>query len=150
MRISAKVEDACLAMIELAANCESGRPVQVGTVAEAHGLSQRFLVQILLELKSAGLVTSVRGAKGGYQLARRPDEISLADVINAIDGSALAPVRRISPQRRAPVATSTSPSAEALQSVWRDLHAEQVRLLNATTFADLLRRSRQESLSYQI
>jgi Rrf2 family protein len=137
-------------MIELAAQYESDRPVQIGAVAETHALSQRFLVQILLRLKGAGLVTSIRGARGGYQLARRPEEISLAEVINAIDTTVLELVRRTSPKRRAPVATSPSPAAEALQSIWRDLQGEEVRMLNATTLADLLRRSRQEALSYQI
>jgi Rrf2 family cysteine metabolism transcriptional repressor len=150
MRISAKVEDACLAMLELAANYGSAQPVRVKTVADTHGIPQRFLVQILLHLKGAGLVNSIRGASGGYQLARPPEDISLADIIGAIDHSALAPVRRMSPKRRGPVSLTNSAGAQSLHSVWRDLHAEEVRLLNATTLADLVRRSQQDMLSYQI
>src|SRR5262249_23844592 len=129
MRISAKVEDACLAMLELAANFDAEQPVRVKSIADAHGIPQRFLVQILLQLTAAGLVESQRGASGGYQLGRMPEEISLANIISAIDRSALSPVRRTSPKRRGPSAPSRSPAAQALQSVWRDVHGEQLRLL---------------------
>src|SRR5262249_35695574 len=91
MRISAKAEYACVAMLELAANHGKPQPLRIKTIADYQGIPQRFLVQILLQLKTAGLVVSVRGAAGGYQLARSPESISLADVINAIDDSALAP-----------------------------------------------------------
>jgi Rrf2 family protein len=150
MRISAKVEDACLAMLELAANHDARQPLQVKTIADTHGIPQRFLVQILIHLKGGGLVQSVRGAHGGYQLARPPEEISLADIIMAIDSTALAPQRRTSPQRRGPAAHTHTPASEALQSVWRDVHAAQLSLLNATTLADLLRRTEHDTLSFQI
>jgi Rrf2 family protein len=150
MRVSAKVEDACLAMLELAANYDAPHPVRVKNIADAHSIPQRFLVQILIQLKVGGLVNSTRGKDGGYQLARAPEEISLADVINAIDHTALAPVRRLSPKRRGPTAQSESPGAQAMQSVWRDVHAAQLKLLESTTLADLLRRTRQDALSYQI
>src|SRR4051812_21890208 len=89
MRISAKAEYACVAMLELAASYDDPQPVRVKSIADAQGIPQRFLVQILLQLKTAGLVASVRGAAGGYQLAKAPDHISLADVINAIDDRSL-------------------------------------------------------------
>src|SRR5687767_7381379 len=85
MRISAKAEYACAAMLELAASHGSPQPVSIKAIADAHGLKARFLVQILIQLKTAGLVASVRGASGGYQLARAPEMITLAQVINAID-----------------------------------------------------------------
>src|SRR5215472_4759389 len=85
MRVSAKAEYACIAMLELATNYAEPQPVRVKAIADAHGIPLRFLVQILLQLKTAGLVASVRGAAGGYQLARRPSEITLADIIGAID-----------------------------------------------------------------
>ncbi len=87
MRISAKAEYACVAMLELAANYMEPQPVRIKAIADAQGIPQRFLVQILLQLKSAGLVASTRGAAGGYQLVRAPDQITLADIINAIDRS---------------------------------------------------------------
>ncbi len=63
-----------------------GRRVGPGEIAEAQGIPERYLVQILLQLKAAGLVHSARGSDGGYQLARRPEEITAADVIGAIEG----------------------------------------------------------------
>src|SRR5579871_6819985 len=91
---SAKAEYACRAMLELAARHGDPQPVRLKAIADAHGIPQRFLVQILLQLKGNGLVASTRGASGGYQLGRPPEEISLADVINAIDR---APAPRPSP-----------------------------------------------------
>jgi Rrf2 family protein len=117
--------------------------VRVKAIADAHGIPQRFLVQILLQLKGAGLVASIRGASGGYQLARPPEEISLAHVINAIDR---APAPR-------PVYTSSTTSAkvQAVRAVWRELKAEEQRLLHDLTLAELVRRTQESAaLSYQI
>ena len=144
MRISAKAEYACVAMMELAANHTESQPVRIKAIADAQGIPQRFLVQILLQLKTAGLVASVRGAAGGYQLARQPDSISLAAIINAIDDRTLAP-------RSALGETNRSPAVSALLSVWREIQAKEQRLLEELTLAELLRRSQQTSaVSYQI
>ena len=86
MRISAKTEYACIAMFELASQYGSGEPVRIRQIAQRHDVPPRFLVQILLQLKGAGLVASVRGAAGGYQLLCPPDEISFGRVMEAIDG----------------------------------------------------------------
>src|SRR5438046_3151350 len=82
---SAKAEYACIAMLELAARYGDPQPVRLKAIAEAHGIPQRFLVQILLQLKGSGLVISARGAAGGYLLARSPKAISLADILNVLD-----------------------------------------------------------------
>src|SRR5205823_11827961 len=82
---SAKTEYACIAVLELAARHSRGEPVRIREIAAAHGIPSRFLVQILLQLKSAGLVQSIRGAAGGYQLAREPDDITLLDVMTVVD-----------------------------------------------------------------
>jgi Rrf2 family cysteine metabolism transcriptional repressor len=86
MRMTAKAEYACLAMIELAKLGENGPPRRVREIAEAQGIPERYLLQILLQLKTAGLVQSARGSEGGYQLARGADRITVADVIAAVDG----------------------------------------------------------------
>ena len=67
--ISARTEYACIAMLDLARHSEQPRPVRIRDIAERHGIPSRFLVQILLQLKAAGLVQSIRGAGGGYRLA---------------------------------------------------------------------------------
>jgi Rrf2 family protein len=144
MRISAKAEYACVAMLELAANFGDPQPVRIKAIADARGIPQRFLVQILLQLKTSGLVASVRGASGGYQLARPPETISLASVINAIDDRTLTPRSALSEHSR-------TPAVEALLAVWKEVQAEEQRLLDKMTLAELLRRAQQgNALSYQI
>ncbi|HVS38199.1 MAG TPA: Rrf2 family transcriptional regulator [Gemmataceae bacterium] len=144
MRISAKAEYACVAMLELAANYADGQPVRIKAIADAQGIPGRFLVQILLQLKTAGLAASVRGASGGYQLARPPESISLAAVINAIDDRTLTP-------RSALAEANRSPAVQTLLAVWREIQTEEQRLLEQLTLAELLRRAQQSNaLSYQI
>src|SRR5437868_14042630 len=116
MRVSAKGQYACIAMLELAAHYDDPQPVHIKTVADVHGISQRFLVQILLQLKVHGLVESIRGAAGGYHLARPPEKISLADVINAVDH----------PPPPAPTALSglrPSLAAHAVSSILQEVQA---------------------------
>src|SRR5215470_3667575 len=142
MRISAKAEYACVAMLELAACYRSPEPVRIKAIADAQGIPQRFLVQILLQLKTAGLVVSVRGASGGYQLARPPEAINLAQIVNAIDDrSVVAPsaafgetavrqTRSPRPGRPAPSPVVVrTPAVDALLTVWKEVQAEEQRLL---------------------
>ena len=144
MRISAKAEYACVAMLELAASHGEPQPLRIKAIADAQGIPQRFLVQILLQLKTAGLVASVRGAAGGYQLARPPESISLAAVITAIDDRTLTPRSSLGETHR-------TPAVEALLAVWKEIQAEEQRLLQKLTLAELVRRAQQgNSLSYQI
>ena len=144
MRISAKAEYACVAMLELAANYADAQPVRIKAIADAQGIPQRFLVQILLQLKTAGLVASVRGASGGYQLAKPPESITLAAVINAIDDRTLTP-------RSALAEANRSPAVQALLSVWREIQTEEQRLLEELTLSELVRRAQQtDALTYQI
>ena len=86
MKVSAKTEYACMAMLELAARYGSSEPVRIRTIADEHGIPSRFLVQILLQLKGAGFVASTRGASGGYQLVKKPEDISLGEVMAVIEG----------------------------------------------------------------
>jgi Rrf2 family protein len=83
---SAKTEYACLAVLELAAKYGAGEPVRVRAIADRQGIPSPFLVQILLQLKSAGVVESTRGSAGGYRLARDPATLSLGEVVAIIEG----------------------------------------------------------------
>jgi len=144
MRISAKAEYACVAMLELAANFAEPQPLPIKAIAEAQEIPQNFLVQILLQLKTAGLVVSVRGASGGYQLARPPQSITLADIINAIDDRAAAPRSALAKGRHSPV-------VGVLLAIWQEVQAEEQRALQRITLAELVRRIQEDhSLSYQI
>ena len=143
MRLSAKAAYACMAMLDLAAHYEAPQPVRLRGIAEAHGIPQRFLVQILLQLKGAGLVISIRGASGGYQLARPPSEISLAEIINAIDRHSAPPPP--------PLAQPTSPTAQAVRAIWEEVQAEEQRILEQMTLTEIVERTRQTGVpSYQI
>jgi Rrf2 family transcriptional regulator, cysteine metabolism repressor len=143
MRVSAKAEYACVAMLALAANYGETQPLTVKAIADEHGIPARFLVQILLQLKASGLVTSTRGALGGYQLVRAPHLVSLADVIRAIDPP---PPRR----PESPVAPLSS-ALRTLRLVWKEVQAEEQRLLEECTLAELVRRVQAvHAPSYQI
>ena len=132
MRISAKADYALRAMAELAAAAGEG-PVKGERVASAQGIPLKFLENILLELRRAGLVASQRGAEGGYWLARPPAEISLAAVIRAVDGP-LANVRGAPPETLA----YTGPAAP-LREVLVALRASLRSVLEAVTLADDVR-----------
>ena len=85
MRLTAKSEYGVLAMIDLACNFGSG-PVSAREIAERRDVPVRFLEQLLVALRRAELVTAVRGAKGGFVLARDPEAISVLDVVEALEG----------------------------------------------------------------
>jgi Rrf2 family transcriptional regulator, cysteine metabolism repressor len=128
MKLSAKTEYACLAMLQLAEDYGSAEPIQIRRIADAHGIPPRFLVQILLQLKGASLVVSTRGAAGGYQLARTPDEITLAEVMDAMDGD----------DRPDASAAKATPLARAFLELRQELYEAQRERLDAATLADLV------------
>jgi Rrf2 family protein len=143
MRVSAKAEYACVAVLELAASQGGPQPMRVKAIADAHGIPVRFLVQILLQLKGAGLVASTRGAAGGYQLARAPETISVGDIINVIDRT---PAPRFDATAMAP-----SSAVRAIRAVWQEVQTEEQRLLERVSVADLVQQIQQSNTaSYQI
>ena len=131
MRVSAKADYAVRASAELASN-STARPLKAERISEAQGIPIKFLEAILLELKHAGVVKSTRGPDGGYGLARPPAEISIADVIRAVDGP-LANVRGERPED-----AHYSGSAEHLTSVWIAVRAALRDVLEQTTLEDLV------------
>ena len=129
MRISAKADYAVRAAVEMAA--AGDEPVKGEKIADAQDIPLQFLEHILLELKHARLVRARRGARGGYWLAKDPEEIRLADVIRAVEG----PLANI--QDLAPEATKYPGSAERLSEVWIAVRASLRRVLENVTVADL-------------
>jgi Rrf2 family transcriptional regulator, cysteine metabolism repressor len=144
MRLSAKAQYACVAMVDLACSYNDPDPVHLKHIADKHGISQRFLVQILLQLKGAGLVDSTRGATGGYLLAKPPALISLADIIHAID----------QPPSPAPSALSGLYATNIVQvasAVLQEAQDREQRRLAEVTLEELVRQTHQRSeISYQI
>jgi Rrf2 family transcriptional regulator, cysteine metabolism repressor len=128
MKISAKAEYACLALLALARHGIEAPPLRIREISETHDIPERYLVQILLRLKSAGLVMSTRGAAGGYHLARPAATISVGQILAAIDGPDVA-AREAQASRRA--------SAAVLDSVWESLRAAERAVLDTTTVAQL-------------
>lgn len=141
MRLSAKTVYAARALLELALAPGDGEPMRIEDIARAQGIPERFLPQILLALKSAGLVASRRGSQGGYLLARPASAITLADVVRRFDRELLegAPPE---PSRDRGVVE------EALGRVGGVLEAA----LEGVTFAELAERQRaaQSVLHYVI
>jgi len=129
VRISAKADYAVRAAAELAA--AGDEPVKGEKLAEAQDIPLQFLEHILLELKHARLVRARRGARGGYWLAKPPEEITLANVIRAVEG----PLANI--QDQSPESTKYPGHASELTDVWIAVRASLRRVLEEVTVADL-------------
>jgi len=140
MLFTAKAEYACVAMLELAARQNDPRPARLADIADKHGIPPRFLVQILLDLKRAGLVASTRGAAGGYALARLPDDISLQDVLGVVDPT----------EQHARPDDPLQPTqfVNNIRSIWDKILESQRSTLRQTTLAGLLEQS--HGLQYAI
>ena len=133
MRVSAKVDYALRACLELAASPPG--PVKGERIATAQAIPPKFLENILLDLRQAGVVASRRGVEGGYWLARPAGEISVADVIRAVEGP-IASVRGERPEN-----VAYEGSAVALRETWLDLRAAMRGVLEETSLADLVARA---------
>jgi Rrf2 family transcriptional regulator, cysteine metabolism repressor len=134
VQVSAKTQYACIAILELARNHHSKEPVRIRTIAQEHDIPARFLVQILIHLRNAGLVQSTRGAAGGYRLARDPRSISLKEVMSAVDGGRDSKSMSASP--------ASSPLA-LLIAAWEEAEAAQSQVLGQIHFGQLAERLKQ-------
>ena len=130
MRISAKADYAVRAALELAA-APDGEPVKGEQLAKAQDIPLQFLEHILLELKHARLIKAKRGYKGGYWLDRPPEEITLADVIRAVEG----PLANI--HESAPEDLHYAGPAEKLRDVWVAVRANLRAILESITLAEI-------------
>jgi Rrf2 family protein len=131
MSLSSKSQYACLAMLQLAHEYAGGEPVQAPRIAERHGIPANFLVQILHELKRAGLAVSTRGAMGGYRLSRSPGDITLADVVDVFESA----------EEPTACAAAASPLGPAVHEVCCDLVRTRREQLQSVTLADLAERA---------
>ena len=130
MRITARVDYAILAVFELALHAKDRR-MQARELAEQQQIPLRFLEQILIQLKKAGLVESARGSSGGYMLAQQPDQISLAEIITAVEGEVTLIDSRVNP-------------GSVLCEVWKEIGQSLVTNLEAISVQDLIRRKIQQ------
>jgi Rrf2 family protein len=130
VRISAKVDYAVRAAVELAAATDE-KPIKAERIATAQDIPLNFLENILGELRHAGIVRSHRGAEGGFRLARPADQVTVADVIRAVEGP-LASVRGGPPEE-----ASYGGAAEALLRVWIAVRASLRGVAEHVTLADI-------------
>jgi len=141
MRISAKGDYAVRAAAELAAASPGGRPVKGEHLAVAQGIPPRFLENILADLRHAGLLSARRGADGGYALTRAPSDISVAEVLRAVEGP-LAAVQGARPE-----GLHYQGAAARLPEVWVALRANLRAVLERVTLADLAAGTLPESVA---
>ena len=146
MKVSAKGDYACRALLELAFKYDSGSPVHVSEIAEKQQIPKKYLVQILVMLKSAGLVKSKRGVEGGYQLSRPPSEITLGEVVRIIDGP-LMPVKCSTED-----ASTTCPLIPtcAIHPVWESVREAISDIVDNITYEDLCSYTHEMSQMYYI
>jgi Rrf2 family protein len=130
VRITAKTDYAVRAMVELA-GMPGEAPVKADVIAANQDIPLHFLLKILADLRIARLVTSWRGQSGGYRLARRPDEITVADVIRAVEGP-LADVHGQPPED-----VTYGGSASSVREVWLAVRAALRSVLEHTTLAEV-------------
>jgi len=141
VKVSTRGDYASRALLSLALHTDMAGPTSVRDIAERTGLPQPYLEQILLALKGAGLVRSKRGVGGGYVLARNPDQISLSDIVSAVDGPIVA-------------GDFGEPHTDGacdhegqcvLLAVWADVGDHMRNYLEAATLADCVRMARGEA-----
>ena len=130
MRVSAKTDYAVRAAAELAASPDG--PIKGERLAEAQDIPLQFLEHILLDLKHAGIVRARRGAKGGYWLAKPAEDVTIADVIRAVEG----PIAHV--QSAPPESIHYRGSAVQLQSVWIAVRASLRSVLESVSLAELV------------
>ena len=143
MKLSTRTRYGMRAIIELA-GYEGDRPLQLRAIAERQEISVKYLEQLMSLLRSAGFVRSVRGSKGGYILARPPEQITLSEIFRSLDG---------------PVTTAECTEDEdycqrsvdcVAREVWLKVEAAIQGVLSGITLADLVKKTRSHASNYQI
>lgn len=135
MRLSTKGEYGLLAIIDLALNYGHG-PIQSLQIAERQQIPKQYLDQLMLLLRKAGLVESSRGRQGGYQLARPPKEITLFDIVTALEG----PVENNNFLEKIP--HKRTPAREVFKDIWSDLYSNTIQILRSKTIEEFSERHR--------
>lgn len=127
MKVSQKLENACRVLVQLAKGYDGSTVHRVEDLASKEGLSANFLLQILNDLRRGGVVESRRGKFGGYRLARRPEEITLKAVVEAIEGVAL--------EAEAQAGGESGPS---VARTWAEVAARFEGILDGVALSDMM------------
>jgi Rrf2 family transcriptional regulator, cysteine metabolism repressor len=149
MKVSLRSTYGIMAAVDLAMQSGSA-PIQAKSIAKRQGIPARFLEQVLQGMKKAGVVSSIRGAQGGYVLSKKPSELSVAEVLEALDGPVLS---RMGLNGHSPFQRMTK-SELLLAKVWDRVHEAERQVLEAITIDDLAGQQRlleqQRTLMYHI
>ena len=132
--ISSRVQYACLAVLELARRKGSTRPTKIDEIASEQNIPKQFLVHILLQLKREGILGSTRGVGGGYYMLKTPAEITVADVVRAVEPTLT------SPETKSRMRAGDGESNAVLFSLWKDVEKKAVNAIDHITFDDLMDR----------
>lgn len=139
MKLTTKTRYGTRAMLDLSLHYDEG-PISIKDIALRQALSQKYLERLLVELQAAGLVRAVRGARGGYQLSRLPEQITLREIYFALEGADAFVDCTAHPQlcRRSDLCVT--------QEVWSEMYSACMQVLQSTTLADLMQRARQKQV----
>jgi len=140
MRISARSDYACRALLELTLRWPTNEPLSISTISKRQKIPMRYLVQILIQLKRLGFVNSIRGKDGGYNLSKAPEEISLAEVMRGVGGSFL------------PIASSCEDEKSVFAPIWSEVKGAIATVLDRVTFKDIREKveTKKKTIIYQI
>ncbi|MCM8798679.1 MAG: Rrf2 family transcriptional regulator [Candidatus Omnitrophica bacterium] len=140
MRISAEIDYACRALLELSLNWPGKRIVQVSAIAREQGIPIKYLEQILCKLKNLNLVQSVRGKRGGYKLVKDPRSISVGEVVRKLEGNLLE------------MAETVNKKESVFTEIWKQTEGSLIKVLDEINFEDIANKVkyRQAGLLYQI
>jgi len=141
MELSCKVDYACIALLELATRHKLGKPTSVSEIAVSQHIPIRYLDQVMAMLRRSGIITSQRGAKGGYHLAREPWQIKLSDIVVALDGE--------SPEDQKNPELITAEQASVID-MWETAKVASFEILHKHTLEDLLRKCEEKKQAAEV
>ena len=138
MKISAKIDYACRALLELSLHWPNQEPLQVETIAGRQKIPQKFLTQILIHLKQIGYVESIRGKNGGYLLRKLPREIKLSGIMENFNDLTSNP----RDEKNSPI----------FSPIWKEVNQDFLETMDKINFEDICNRKRQSDniLTFQI
>jgi len=130
VELSSSTEYALLALLELVNHNQQGEPLQIRQIAAVQNIPERYLEQLLATLRRGGIITSQRGAKGGYFLAKEPWQITLLDVITCLEG-------QDSKLNKNNHASTLTLEAMVVKDVWQEIDKKNRQILQGYTLQDL-------------
>lgn len=133
-----KVKYALVALLELASNSNQKTPMTSGEIAAKHPIPERYLEQVLINLRQTGLIKSHRGSKGGYVLTRPPWQITLFDVVVSLEGNHI----------ESKSANGEDPTREIIFNIWRQAQLAAIEVLQQQTLDDLCHRRDEHKQQY--